>query len=671
MGLLNGLKKVKRYIKLSDGYKLLSIWTSSQSVEMDDGSTLESNKPNWDDKYTKSEVDNKLSAIETNIDWKESVDTFADIASAYPDPQDGWTVNVKDTDYTYRYSGEEWVVISANAIPKATQSVDGLLTKEDKISYDSAVTKKHEHDNKSVLDGITSEKVERWDESSTSSVTGIKGNKEENYRSGNVNITPADIGAVDKSGDTMTGALTAPTFHGNLEGTFHGMSDNQIFRGNVEWGWRNPEWTEDVNGWVLPGCYGVSDSCIHLPPNIASPWGNLLVFPSMEGRILQIYYDWNDPDKVYHRAINGTTASNWMIFSDDSYGTCTTAAHESTMEISSETSHLRRTQKMTIYFVNGCDAGTKYLKINGQTAIRMYCQGGDLSYHIPRGSFVEVIFIDGAAYLIESRSNDAKTLMNEDTRYSNSDPNWYQGTYPRRTVTEFKNCTSIGLNASSAGDYCTLETSLPWSDNSGGYAYQIAKTNSGAIFTRTGTSGSTWGSWKRIDIVESMPVKCDSMPANLKSVHTKSDFSWSSDNGYGSVAGNLNDSGINSSYVQYSSIGSDGNASGRQGYRILKEGYYWLRISSFSRTISPGTSVGLERVKRVRLDVYPYSQSSGESIMINGMRATPWECIQCHTIAHLAQNCIIVPVLQIDPNGSTVISGTFDYSLEIMPLFIK
>ncbi len=194
MGLLNGLKKVKRYIKLSDGYKLLSIWTSSQSVEMDDGSTLESNKPNWDDKYSKSEIDNKLSAIETNIDWKESVDTFADIASAYPDPQDGWTVNVKDTDYTYRYSGEEWVVISANAIPKATQSVDGLLTKEDKISYDSAVTKKHEHMNKSVLDGITSEKVERWDESSTSSVTGVKGNKEENYRSGNVNITPAEIG---------------------------------------------------------------------------------------------------------------------------------------------------------------------------------------------------------------------------------------------------------------------------------------------------------------------------------------------------------------------------------------------------------------------------------------------------------------------------------------------
>lgn len=180
----------------------------------------------------------------------------------------------------------------------------------------------------------------------------------------------------------------------------------QFFRGNADWGWRNPEWTEDIDGWVLPGCYGVSATCTHLPPNIAEPWGNLLVFPSMEGRILQMYYDWNDPDKVYHRVINGTTASNWMLFADDMYGICTTDANESTMEISSDLSYARRHQKMTIYFVNGCNAGTKYLKINGQTAIRMYCQGGDLSHNIPRGSFVEVIFIDGAAYLIESKSDD-------------------------------------------------------------------------------------------------------------------------------------------------------------------------------------------------------------------------------------------------------------------------
>lgn len=317
MGFLSGLKKVKRYIKLPDGYKLLSIWTSSQSVEMDDGSTLESNKPNWDDKYTRSEVDNKLSAIETNIDWKESVDTFTDISTAYPDPQDGWTVNVRDTDYTYRYNDEEWVVISANAIPKATQAIDGLLTKEDKTSYDSAVEKKHEHDNKSALDMITSEKIAGWNELSQNSVTGVKGNKEETYRTGNVNITPADIGAIDKSGDTMTGTLTAPTFSGNLEGTFHGISDNQFFRAGANYGFNNGL-SEDTTTWTTPGCFGVWGDCTGTPKE--TPWGNLLVFPSMteQARILQIYYDWNDPDKVYHRVINGTTASNWIIFASGS-----------------------------------------------------------------------------------------------------------------------------------------------------------------------------------------------------------------------------------------------------------------------------------------------------------------------------------------------------------------
>lgn len=105
--------------------------------------------------YTPNEIDNKFSALETNIDWKEAVDTYDDIATTYPNPEDGWTVNVKDTDYTYRYNGSEWVAVSANAIPKATNSVDGLLSKEDHVKYEDANTKKHEHPNKDALDNTT------------------------------------------------------------------------------------------------------------------------------------------------------------------------------------------------------------------------------------------------------------------------------------------------------------------------------------------------------------------------------------------------------------------------------------------------------------------------------------------------------------------------------------
>lgn len=138
--------------------------TRAMAAEESIRGTIQSNKPIWDNKYTRNEVDNKFAALENAIDWKEAVNTYADIAEAYPDPQDGWTVNVKDTDYTYRYSGTEWVVISANAIPKATQSVDGLLAKEDKALYDDANSKKHTHSNKSTIDKITETLLARWNE---------------------------------------------------------------------------------------------------------------------------------------------------------------------------------------------------------------------------------------------------------------------------------------------------------------------------------------------------------------------------------------------------------------------------------------------------------------------------------------------------------------------------
>lgn len=86
--------------------------------------------------YTREEK-NKLAGIQSGAqvnlpsDWKNSVGTFNEIASAYPSPQKGWTVGVKDNGYTYRFNGTEWTAISANAIPKSSTSADGLFSKED------------------------------------------------------------------------------------------------------------------------------------------------------------------------------------------------------------------------------------------------------------------------------------------------------------------------------------------------------------------------------------------------------------------------------------------------------------------------------------------------------------------------------------------------------------
>lgn len=82
----------------------------------------------------------------------------------------------------------------------------------------------------------------------------------------------------------------------------------------------------------------------------------------------------------------------------------------------------------------------------------------------------------------------------KDTRNDNQPPSWYITNYPKTTVMEFKNCSTIGL--SGVGAYCTLQTVVPWDDTSGGYPKQTAKVEgTGKEYWRVGTSASAWSSW--------------------------------------------------------------------------------------------------------------------------------------------------------------------------------
>ena len=154
----------------------------------------------WNDKYTKVEIDNKFSAFETNIDWKETVNTYDDIVTTYPNPKDGWTVNVKDTDYTYRYNGTEWVTISANATPKATNEVDGLLSKEDHTKYEETYNQKHTHSNKSILDNTTAS----YTTAEQTKLDGIANDAEVNQNAFSNVIVGSTTIAADSKTDTLT-----------------------------------------------------------------------------------------------------------------------------------------------------------------------------------------------------------------------------------------------------------------------------------------------------------------------------------------------------------------------------------------------------------------------------------------------------------------------------------
>lgn len=108
------------------------------------------------------------------------------------------------------------------------------ITSDERTKWNDANNKKHSHNNKSVLDGITSELVQKWTETSSSSVTGIKGVNEDSFRRGNVVLTAKDVGAVSTGGDTASNivSFTASTARENLKS---GESHATLFGKIVKW----------------------------------------------------------------------------------------------------------------------------------------------------------------------------------------------------------------------------------------------------------------------------------------------------------------------------------------------------------------------------------------------------------------------------------------------------
>ena len=61
--------------------------------------------------------------------WKEPVDTFADLATVYPDAEEGWTAMARDTGIVYRFNGLSWVEIQ-EIDATAVNEVDSRLTSQ-------------------------------------------------------------------------------------------------------------------------------------------------------------------------------------------------------------------------------------------------------------------------------------------------------------------------------------------------------------------------------------------------------------------------------------------------------------------------------------------------------------------------------------------------------------
>lgn len=109
------------------------------SAKLDDGTTrpeevyfglfaTSTEKLNWNNKYTKEQIDSLFGSYTTGLIWQPQVASKINLPS---NPKEGWAVNVIDTDITYRWNGTAWIEISANFVPLASATVDGKLSKED------------------------------------------------------------------------------------------------------------------------------------------------------------------------------------------------------------------------------------------------------------------------------------------------------------------------------------------------------------------------------------------------------------------------------------------------------------------------------------------------------------------------------------------------------------
>lgn len=182
-----------------------------------------------------------------------------------------------------------------------------------------------------------------------------------------------------------------------------------------------------------------------------------------------------------------------------------------------------------------------------------------------------------------------------DTRNDNNTPGWYFKHYPRQSITEFKNCSAIGL---SGDTFCSLLTEVPWNDAAGGYPKQTASVLD-KRYWRVGINGSTWGAWNDVtglattassnastalSTANTAKSTVDTVKNDLANNYTKTTdtlrtyfFGWRDTYTPGWIKlGTLTSSGDNSSVTinVWSGNGYNGSASQNADWQIMiKDGY--------------------------------------------------------------------------------------------------
>ena len=154
----------------------------------------------WDEKAD-NVIATQTSAGLESADDKKKLDGIAEGANAYTHPSYTARTGVPTDNQTPAFGGSFTVtqpVSDANGhitgMNSRTVTIPNTVATQSAAGLESA-------DDKKKLDGIAAG-------AQVNSITGVKGNAESSYRTGNVNLTPANLGALATNGDSKSNTVT-------------------------------------------------------------------------------------------------------------------------------------------------------------------------------------------------------------------------------------------------------------------------------------------------------------------------------------------------------------------------------------------------------------------------------------------------------------------------------
>ena len=121
---LDGIEANANYFDLKT---MMSVNLSVFATDSNHRTVTEVEKSKWDDKYTKSEIENLIATLPLGLIWKQSVADKSSIFTEYPNPENNWTTSTESGEI-YTYDGSEWVQINVTVTPVVDLVRNGLMS---------------------------------------------------------------------------------------------------------------------------------------------------------------------------------------------------------------------------------------------------------------------------------------------------------------------------------------------------------------------------------------------------------------------------------------------------------------------------------------------------------------------------------------------------------------